>query len=341
MLDAVAGAQRAHPGLRIEEFGDASSNKALNAALGDDLSQAEVLSLPITLIILFFVFGALVAAVLPVGLALTAFLAAAGLLAPFSRLIHTDQTASTVMLLVGMAVGVDYSLFYLRREREERRAGRSQEEALAIAARTSGRSVLVSGLTVIVAMAGMFLAGNATFSAVAEATILVVLVAVLGSVTVLPALLAMLGDKVDRGRIPLLGRRAPLRGASQRVWDALLGRVTRRPMIATCLSVAALLALAAPALGMRTASPGATDIPAKLPIMQTYARIQQAFPGGAGPAEIVIQAPNVTTPRMAAALNDAEVACAGERAGQGPVQRADQSEPHRRRRQPRPDRRRH
>ena len=302
VLDAVSGVQRTHPQLRIEEFGDASSAKALNAALGNDLSHAEVLSLPITLIILFFVFGALVAAVLPVGLALTAFLAAAGLLAPFSRLIHTDQTASTVMLLVGMAVGVDYSLFYLRREREERRAGHSKQESLAIAASTSGRSVLVSGLTVIVAMAGMFLAGNATFSAVAEATILVVLVAVLGSVTVLPALLTMLGDKVDRGRIPWLGRRSTSR-VGQRAWGALLGRVTRHPMIAASLSVAALLALAAPALSMRTASPGATDIPAKLPIMQTYARIQRAFPGGAGPAQIVVQAANVSTPEISSALN--------------------------------------
>jgi RND superfamily putative drug exporter len=301
VLAAVATAQRTHPALRIEEFGDASSDKALTAALGNDLTHAEVLSLPITLLILFFVFGALVAAVLPVGLAITAFLAAAGLLAPLSKLIHTDETASTVMLLVGMAVGVDYSLFYLRREREERRAGRSPKQALAIAAATSGRSVLVSGLTVIVAMAGMFLAGDATFSAVAEATILVVLVAVIGSVTVLPALLTMLGDKVDRGRLPFIGRRTG-RQTGTRVWGALLARVTRRPLLAAVLSVVFLLALALPALGMRAASPGATDIPAQLPIMQTYQRIQQAFPGGAGPAELVVQAADVRAPAVTAAL---------------------------------------
>ncbi len=202
ILDAVERVQHAHPAVRIEEFGDASANKALTAALDGDLKRAELLSLPITFAILFFAFGALVAALLPVGLAFTAFLAAAGLLGPVSRIFHTNQTASTVMLLVGMAVGVDYSLFYLRREREERRAGRSPEDALAVAAATSGRSVLVSGLTVVVAMAGMFLAGNAVFSAVAQATILVVLVAVIGSVTVLPALLALLGDRVDRGRSP-------------------------------------------------------------------------------------------------------------------------------------------
>jgi RND superfamily putative drug exporter len=310
VLAAVTAAQKAHPALRIEEFGEASSNKALTAALGNDLTHAEVLSLPITLLILFFVFGALVAAVLPVGLAITAFIAAAGLLAPLSKIIHTDETASTVMLLVGMAVGVDYSLFYLRREREERRAGRSPKQALAIAAATSGRSVLVSGLTVIVAMAGMFLAGDATFSAVAEATILVVFVAVIGSVTVLPALLTMLGDKVDRGRLPWLGRRSSSKktgaDSGSRFWGALLTRVTRRPLLAATLSVLFLVALAVPALGMRAASPGATDIPAALPIMQTYQRIQLAFPGGAGPAELVVQARDVNSAAVKSALKSFE-----------------------------------
>ena len=308
VLAAVTRSQQAHPGMRIEEFGDASASKALNKALGGDLSHAEVLSLPITLVILFFAFGALVAALLPVGLAFTAFLAAAGLLAPLSKLIHTNQTASTVMLLVGMAVGVDYSLFYLRREREERRSGRSPQQALATAAATSGRSVLISGLTVVVAMAGMFLAGDSTFSAVAEATILVVLVAVAGSVSVLPALLSLLGDRVDRGRLWSRRRRAATSatldypGDTRSRWDAVLGRVLHRPVLSAALAVIALAALAIPALGMRTASPGATDIPAGLPIMQTYARIQQAFPGGAGPAKIVVQAPDVTSAPVTKAL---------------------------------------
>jgi putative drug exporter of the RND superfamily len=305
VLAAVSRSQQSHPELRIEEFGDASANKALNKALGGDLRRAEVLSLPISLVILFFAFGALVAALLPVGLAFTAFLAAAGLLAPLSKLIHTNQTASTVMLLVGMAVGVDYSLFYLRREREERRSGHSPEQSLATAAATSGRSVLVSGLTVVVAMAGMFLAGDSTFSAVAEATILVVLVAVAGSVSVLPALLSLLGDRVDRGRLWSRRRKAvavAYPGDSRGRWDAIVGSVLRRPARSAALAMVVLVALAIPALGMRTASPGATDIPASLPIMQTYARIQQAFPGGAGPAKIVVQARDVTAAPVTKAL---------------------------------------
>ncbi|MGI8329244.1 MMPL family transporter [Actinomadura scrupuli] len=303
LLDAVAGVQKAHPGLRVEEFGDASADEALDKALGDDLNRAKALTLPITLLILLFAFGALVAAVLPVGLAFTAYLAAAGLLGPISHLLHVNDTATEVMLLVGMAVGVDYSLFYLRREREEREAGASRADALRIAAATSGRSVLVSGFTVVVAMAGMFLAGDATFSGIAEATILVVLVAVLGSITVLPALLSLLGDRVGRGRLPWIGRRMHNLGVGRRFWNALLSRVLRRPAVWAILSGGLLVALALPALGMHTALPGAEGLPRKLPIMQTFDRIQHDFPGGADPASIVVTAPDVTTPQMSAALN--------------------------------------
>ena len=139
-------------------------------------------------------------------LALTAFLAANGILALVSHAVHVDTSASSVMMLMGMAVGVDYCLFYLRRDREERARGAGREAALRTAAATSGRSVLVSGLTVMVAMAGMFLAGVQIFDGFAIATISVVLIAVVGSVTVLPALLSLLGDKVEFGRVPFLGR---------------------------------------------------------------------------------------------------------------------------------------
>jgi uncharacterized membrane protein YdfJ with MMPL/SSD domain len=303
VLDTVAGVQRAHPGLRVEEFGDASANKALDGAVGHDLSNARVLTLPITLVILLFAFGALVAAILPVGLAFTAYLAAAGLIGPFSHLIHVNDTSSEVMLLVGMAVGVDYSLFYLRREREERAAGESKPDALRIAAATSGRSVLVSGFTVIVAMAGMFLAGDATFNAIAEATILVVTVAMIGSITVLPALLSLLGDKVGRGRLPWISKRIQRIGIGRRFWNGVLGGVLRRPAASALVSGGLLVALALPALGMRTALPAADDFPRSLPVMQTYDRIEKAFPGGADPASVVVSAPDVTAPQVTAALD--------------------------------------
>ncbi|HET6866635.1 MAG TPA: MMPL family transporter, partial [Solirubrobacteraceae bacterium] len=124
-LAATAAVQRAHPSLRIEEFGDASAGKALNQSFSSDFHKAEYTSLPITLIILLFAFGALVAAGVPLLLGLTAVMAALGLLGPFSHLIPVAQgTIDSIVLLIGLAVGVDYSMFYLRRKLEERRAGR-------------------------------------------------------------------------------------------------------------------------------------------------------------------------------------------------------------------------
>ena len=235
-LAAVAAAQKAHPELRIEQFGDASADKALNDAFEKDFQQAETLSLPITLLILLVAFGALVAAGLPLLLGLTAVMGTLGLLAPISQIVPIADAASSVVLLVGLAVGVDYSMFYLRREREERDAGRSNEAALEVAAATSGRAVLISGVTVMVAMAGMFIAGNAVFTSLAVGTILVVAVAVLGSVTVLPAVLSKLGDKVEKGRVPFIGKRRHANHGESRVWGWILGRVLARPVVSVVAS---------------------------------------------------------------------------------------------------------
>ena len=179
---------------------------------------------------LVLTFGSLVAAGIPLLLALTAVFATFGLVALSSVLLPVAMQAPAMVLLIGLAVGVDYSMFYLKRERQERAAGRSAQAALEIAAATSGRSVLISGLTVMVAMAGMFLTGDPTFASLALATILVVAVAVLGSLTVLPALLSRLGDKVDRGRVPFVGRLRRDDGEG-RIWGAIVDRVLRRPAL--------------------------------------------------------------------------------------------------------------
>jgi RND superfamily putative drug exporter len=203
-LAATAAVQRAHPSLFVGEFGDGSANKAINARIADDFRRAELTSLPVTLLILIIAFGALVAAGIPLLLGMTAVAAALGLKALFSHLLRVDQSISSVILLIGLAVGVDYSLFYLRREREERARGRTAADALQTAAATSGRAVLVSGLTVMTAMAGMFLMGSRTFASFGVGTVLVVAIAIVGSLSVLPAVLSKLGDRVDRGRIPFL-----------------------------------------------------------------------------------------------------------------------------------------
>jgi uncharacterized membrane protein YdfJ with MMPL/SSD domain len=301
-LAATAAAARDHPRVRVEEFGAASANRALMDVFVTDAKKAEYTSLPVTLVILVFAFGALVAAGIPLLLGATAVMAALGLVGPLSHLIPVNQgQIDAVVALIGLAVGVDYSMFYLRRKLEERRAGQDGEGALARAAATSGQAVLVSGLTVMTAMAGMFLAGNAVFSGLAMGTMVVVGVAVLGSVTVLPAVMSWLGDRVERGRAPIIARRRA-RGRS-RAWAYVIDQVLRYPGLSVLLSAGLLLAAAVPALSMHTVDPGMVGLPANLPIMSTYARIQHAFPGGPVPATVVVKARSVTTPAVAQALD--------------------------------------
>jgi uncharacterized membrane protein YdfJ with MMPL/SSD domain len=300
VLDAVAHVKAAHPEVTVGQFGDASSGKWLYDMLGKDFARAEWTAVPLALGILLVAFGALLAALLPVGLALTAFIAANGLLAVASHALHLFDTTSSVMLLMGLAVGVDYCLFYIRRERDERRAGRDKETALRVAAATSGRSVLISGLTVMLAMAGMFLSGLLLFKGFALATMLVVFIAMLGSVTVLPALLSLLGDKVELGRIPVFNRRT---GQTGRVSAAILRPVLARPAIFAALAGGVMIVLAAPAVGMRTESLGLDkQMSSSAPMVDAYQRISTAFPGGPAPARVVVKATDIGSPEVRNAI---------------------------------------
>ena len=305
VLDSVAAAQRAHPGFVIGEFGDASAQKGVETAYAEDLGKAGMLSLPITLAVLVLAFGALVAAGIPLLLALTAVFATFGLIALPSTILPVAMEAPAMVLLIGLAVGVDYSMFYLKRERQERAAGKSEQAALEAAAATSGRSVLISGLTVMVAMAGMFLTGDKTFSSLAAATILVVAVAVLGSLTVLPALLSRLGDKVDRGRVPLVSRLSRDDGEG-RFWGAIVDRVLHRPALSAALAGTLLLALAVPALQLHLAAQGPESFPKSLAVIKTYDQMQQAFPGTGLPANVVVKAPDVNAPAVREAIDQLE-----------------------------------
>jgi uncharacterized membrane protein YdfJ with MMPL/SSD domain len=304
VVAAVEGAQKAHPDLYIGSYG-VSTDKEIEGAFLDDLKKAGLLSLPVTLIILVIVFGALVAAGIPLLLALTAIFATFGLVALPSSIVPINEVVYELILLIGLAVGVDYSMFYLKREREERAAGRSEQAALEAAAATSGRSVLISGLTVIIAMAGMFLAGVQEMSAFAVGTILVVAVAMLGSLTVLPAVLCWLGDRVDRGRVPFVGRLRRDDGQG-RIWGAIVDRVLRRPVVSVALAGGLLLALAVPALELRPVQGGVEALPQSLPSVQTYNRIQAAFPGSEIPADVVVSAADVNAPAVQEAIGQLE-----------------------------------
>ena len=295
VLDTVAALQRSAPGFTVAEFGSASLALQQQNSINSGLAGAEILSLPITFLIMLLGFGAVVAAGVPVLLGFTSVIGAGGLAAIASHVVHASSDTSSVMLLMGMAVGVDYSLFYLKREREERRVGFGHREALERAAATSGRAVLTSGITVIIAMAGMLLSGSSIFDSLGVGAMLVVFTAMVGSLTVLPALLGRLGDKVEKGRI-----RRP--ASRSRVWGAVLAPVLRRPLLAAIAAAGLLVVLAMPALGMRTTLLGPGELPHSIPVVRNYARIQQAFPGTQTPAVIAVAGGGIDSARGRAAI---------------------------------------
>ncbi len=332
VLDTVARVQKQSPGFTVAEFGFASANHELNNTIGKDFQKAERLSVPITFLILLFAFGAFVAAGVPVLLAFTAVLGSIGLSELVSHVAHASDATQSVMLLIGMAVGVDYSLFYLKREREERLAGHGRD-ALPRAAATSGQAVLISGGTVLIAMAGMLLSGTKIFTSIGIGAMLVVFTAMVGSLTVLPALLGKLGDHVERGVVAvgaagllralrrtgrqpsllvrLRERQTWLRRAKgdrpeSRAWALALRPVLRWPAVSAALAVALLVVLALPVRTMHTKLLSFTDLPRSIPIVQTYIQIQKEFPGAQTPAQVVVQAPDVNAPAVQAAVRSLE-----------------------------------
>jgi RND superfamily putative drug exporter len=331
VLDAVSRLQTQHRDFTVAEFGFASANHELNDTIGKDFQKAERLSVPITFLILLFAFGAFVAAGVPVLLAFSAVLASLGLSSLVSHVQHASDATASVMLLMGMAVGVDYSLFYLKREREERAAGHEGRDALHRAAATSGQAVLISGATVLIAMAGMLFAGSKIFTSIGIGTMIVVAVSMVGSLTVLPALLGKLEDRVDWGIVSvfaattlrvtrLFGWRPAvlqrwrvrrtwlqrLKGDRQesRLWGFVLRRTMRFPAVSATLATALLVVLALPVFGIHTKLLSFTDLPKSLAIVQTYEKIQAAFPGAQTPAQVVVKAHDVNSPQMQQAIAD-------------------------------------
>jgi uncharacterized membrane protein YdfJ with MMPL/SSD domain len=304
-----------HPGFYVGEAGAVSSDKALTAMFNKQLAQAGERSIPLTMIILLLVFGAIVAAGVPLLLALSAVVATIGLVALPSHIVPMDQNVSAVLLLVGLAVGVDYSLFYLKREREERAAGKSHRAALEAAAATSGRSVLISGVTVMIAMAGMLFSGDKTYLSFGIATMLVVAAAMLGSLTVLPALLSKLGDRVEKGRIPFIGRLRRQSG-DNRFWSAILTPALKHPRVSAHVAGRVLLGHAFPVTQLHTAQSGLDALPKGVATVETIQKIQEAFPGGADPAVVAIAA-DTDSPAVQQAIRDlrTEALASGQMSG--------------------------
>ncbi|HET6867370.1 MAG TPA: MMPL family transporter [Solirubrobacteraceae bacterium] len=325
ITNAVAAVAKAHPHFYVGEAGAASSDKALNKMFNQQLGQAGTRSVPLTLLILVLVFGSLLAAFVPLMLAIQSVIATIGLVGIASHLVPMDPNVSAVVTLVGLAVGVDYTLFYLRREREERAAGRSEHAALQAAAATSGRSVLISGATVMIAMAGMLFSGDKTFESFSIATMIVVAVAMIGSLTVLPAVLSKLGDRVEKGRIPLLGRlRRP--AGENRVWSAALTPVLRHPAVAAVLAAGLLAVLAVPTLKLHTAQSGLQSLPRSAPTVETLDRIQAAYPGDSSPAVVAVKT-DTRSPAFHTALGELKARAAASGVGYGAIH-VDTNRPH-------------
>jgi putative drug exporter of the RND superfamily len=302
LLATTAETQHAFPALRVEQAGSASLNNAVDDQVSSDLGAAADFSLPVTLVILLIAFGAILAAGVPVLLALSAVGSATGLSALVSHVIPDSGSTSSMILLMGMAVGVDYSLFYVKRARSERhRNGRSHLDAIEIAAETSGHSVIVSGLAVIVAMLGLFVVGDPVFASLAAGSIIVVAVAVLGSLTVLPAVLVKLGRRIDRPRVPVLWRWSTA-DREPRLLPWLLRPALNRPGRTLLISVLALGVLAVPALSMRLQSGTLQTLPRSIGETHAFARLTAAFPNQSTTHEIVVQAPagdsNAVTARL-------------------------------------------
>ncbi|WP_331748130.1 MMPL family transporter [Streptomyces sp. NBC_00648] len=312
LLAQTAKVRAAHPGLVVEETGSPSISKGVNDQRGKDLALSERITLPVTLVTLLVVFGSVAMAAVPLLLALSSIAAALGLSMVASHVLPDPGVGTNMILLIGLAVGVDYTLFYLKREREERvrAGGRLTSEALVeLAAATAGRAIVVSGLAVIVSTATLYLATDVIFSSLATGTILVVAVAMVSSLTVLPALLAASGRRAER-RAEKRARRGkatrPIRDGegNGRVYGALLRPAQRRPGLTLCVSVLVMLGLAAPALGLKLVDPGKDTFSRSIPAMQVYDRLNAVFPELLVEHEVVVRSTPDRTVEVRRALAD-------------------------------------
>jgi uncharacterized membrane protein YdfJ with MMPL/SSD domain len=287
VLETVADAQAASDGFQILIGGDASISKQASDVVQEDFGFALFLNLPITFVILILAFGALAAAFVPLSLAVAAVITATGILAVISQRYPLAEVYTEIVLLMGLATGIDYALFVISRFRRERRAGRSKEEALLVATSTSGQAVVFAGVTVLLAICGMFLVGDVVFSSLALAAIVVVALAVLMSVSLLPALLAMLGDNVNWLRVPFLDRG----GEGGGVWGFVSDLVLARPGVFAAITLVFLLVVASPVVTFNLGFNGAKGLPDAVEAKKAVIALEENFTLGLiTPAQVVVDA---------------------------------------------------
>jgi uncharacterized membrane protein YdfJ with MMPL/SSD domain len=291
--DVLSAVQRADasPSFEVTVTGQRTVNHDFNKLSEDDLRSGELqFGLPAALIVLLLVFGTVVAGLLPLLIALPSIIVALAFVAVLGHAFNLSIFTINMLTGMGLALGIDYALFVVSRFREQRGRGDQKFDAISASARTANRAVLFSGTTFVIAMFGMFIVPSSIMRSLAVGAILVGIVSVVASATLLPALLGMLGDRVDRGRIPIVGRRS-LEAANPEghFWGAIVRSVLRRPVLAAGLSVALLLACAWPIFGMHIGTSGPTLLPERFEARQGFQALHRYFPDAtADPVEIVV-----------------------------------------------------
>ncbi len=300
----ISNIKQQFKGFTIYAFSNVSINEDITSTIGQDMQGAFSITLPITFLILLLAFGALIAALVPLVLALTSLAAAFSILAIWSNLVGAvDNSTGDLVVLIGLAVGIDYSLFMITRYRSERRRGRDKLVAIEVASSTAGRAVFFSGLTVMVSLSGLLFINETFFTGMVVGTIAVVLVALIGSLTFLPAMLAILGNGINWGRIPYFGRD---RDEGSGFWSRIIGAVMRRPAIFAASILVLLLLIASPVLHMSQGLTGMTvySLPPKLELRQAVELMQAKWPQGTSLSlNVVISADSLDRPALKDAVS--------------------------------------
>jgi putative drug exporter of the RND superfamily len=291
-------------GFQATMTGQFTTQHDFNEVSQSDLEHGELrFGLPAALIVLVLVFGAVVAALLPLVLAIVSIAIALGLTTIVAQGFELSVFVVNMLTGMGLALGIDYALFVVSRFREERAAGRAREDAIAAAGATASRAVLFSGSAFVLAMLGLLLVQSTIMRSLATGAILVGIVSVIAALTLLPAILSILGDRVNRLRVPVVGRNIERGHAGEsRFWGAVVSSVIRRPVVSLVAAVALLLVAASPVLGLNIGASGVGTLPEHLLARQGLDAVERSFPeAAANPPEIVVEG-RVASPAVRAGI---------------------------------------
>lgn len=311
-LVAVVNQANGTGGFRVTTVGFGSVEGEFATLLEETLQQGELIGVGVALVILVVVFGAAVAAGLPVALALLSIFVAAGATALISNAMEMSNFVVFIITMIGLAVGIDYSLFIVQRFREERALGLEKVDAIATAGATASRTVFFSGMAVAIALAGMLIMPDATFRSFAVGAMLAVAATVLASMTLLPAVLGLMGDRINWLSIPFAGQRGKQGAGSGRAWDAVVRTVVARPVVSAVVTGAILVGAAAPLLGMNLGNVGIASLPEDSDSRHAFDVLNREFSDGVLAAEIVVDAPQIGDPAVMDAIGELETALAGD-----------------------------